>query len=52
MLTFPNEYQPDNTNECELAEYAAELLREINTTERGKNHEHQVESHDDSKCAR
>ncbi len=30
MPPFPNEYQPDNTNDCELAEYAAELLREIN----------------------
>ena len=30
MLTFPNEYVPDNTNGQELTEYAAALLREIN----------------------
>ncbi len=30
MPTFPNEYQPDNTDDCELAEFAAEILREIN----------------------
>ncbi len=52
MPTFPNEYQPDNTNDCELAEYATELLREINNEERGKHYEHQGESYDDSKCAR
>ncbi len=33
MLTFPNEYQPDNTDDRELTEYAAELLREINNEE-------------------
>jgi len=33
MPTFPNEYQPDNTDDCELAEYAAVLLSEINDNE-------------------
>ncbi len=33
MPTFPNEYQPDNTDDREFTEYAAELLREINNTE-------------------
>ncbi len=52
MLTFPNEYQPDNTDDRELAEYAAELLREINNEERRNHYEHQGKSYDDSKCAR
>lgn len=30
MPTFPNEYEPDNTNGKELIECAAELCREIN----------------------
>lgn len=30
MPTFPNEYQPDNTDAKELTEYAAKLLEEIN----------------------
>ncbi len=40
MPTFPNEYQPDNTDDRELAEYAAELLREINANKE-ENHEEQ-----------
>lgn len=39
MPTFPNEYQPDNTDDRELAEYAAEFqtahsdfLRELAVT--------------------
>ncbi len=36
MPTFPNEYQPDNTDDHELAEYATELLREINNEETGE----------------
>ena len=30
MPTFPNEYEPDNTDAKELTEYAAQLLEEIN----------------------
>ena len=30
MPTFPDEYEPDNTDAKELTEYAAQLLEEIN----------------------
>ncbi len=52
MPKFPNGYQLDNTDDRELAEYAAELLREINNEERRKHYEYQGVSYDDSKCAR